>query len=299
MGERMPTEVAIQIGGTIVGKWMFEESSGALQWSRAKRSADGFVIGIPSKLHLEWRGDLQPCVSNLRVKILLQNADTELGVAYDHAVYRSARPSGECIAGLEWRGGLSALEFLEKRRNGLPPKLRFECWGQAWYAVPREGATEAVPTVAEGFYGSVNIQYPLDAWVEQIRMVGTTANILVEVPLPAQLDPPWMPILISLEEARSAITRGGEQGWRATIVAARTALEKWQEVEAPQFGPAWNPPSGNDREAWTKEQRREALRWWLHQFCHLAAHADARHWTREDAVFALATLAALVAAREP
>lgn len=29
--------------------------------------------------------------------------------------------------------------------------------------------------------------------------------------------------MISLEEARSAITRGGEQGWRATIVAARTA----------------------------------------------------------------------------
>jgi hypothetical protein len=296
------TEIPIEIGATPVGKWVFDDSAGGLHRQQARRTADGFVMPFPSRLHLRWNGDLQPYVSGLRARIRLPDDGTELGVAYDDSLYQAARPNSEPDACLEWRGSFAALDLLEKRRNGRPPRLQLECQGEVCYAKTVGGKgtlAEILRTIPVRFFGVVQVEYPLDAWVDRIRMLGRFANILVEVSVPGQAPAEWTSVLASLEEARLAITRGGESGWRAAIVAIRTALEKWKGIEEPALGPGWNPVSRPDLEEWTKDQRANALRWWLHQFCHLAAHEEARQWARADATLALSIAAALVSARDP
>lgn len=292
------TEIPIHIGNSPVGTLVFEQSAAGLQRRAAQRTAEGFLMPIPGKLHLEWNRGLQPHVSGLRACIRLQGDDTELGIASDHAVHQAARPYSDINVDLEWRGSFRALELIEMRRNhGTSPCFQFQCSGEAFYAKEIESTVfRTIPTI---FHGSVNVQYPMDAWLDRVGSLGHSANVLVEVPLPGAAPAGWDQVFGCLEEARVALIRGGETGWRGAMVAARTALEKWEGLEAAQFGPGWAAPSRPDREKWTKEQRREALRWWLYQFCHLAAHEQASHWTRSDAIVALSTLASLLSAREP
>lgn len=292
------TEIYIEISNTQVGKLIFDESAAGLLRQPARRTAEGFVMTIPTSLHLEWSRELQPCVSRIRARIQLEGDETDLGIASDDTLHQAARPRSANNVELEWRGSFAVLELIEKRRkNGLSPRFLLQCSGEAFYSKEVDGVP--LRSVSTVFHGTARVQYPIDSWLQWMGALGRTANVLVEVPLPGVAPTGWDAIFESLEEARVAIGRGGETGWRGAIVAVRTALEKWDRLEKPQFGPGWAAPPVPEREKWTKEQRREALRWWLYQFCHLAAHEQARRWAREDAVVALSVLASLVSARDP
>jgi hypothetical protein len=81
------------------------------------------------------------------------------------------------------------------------------------------------------------------------------------------------------------------------VASVRLALEKWRDVEVEDPGPGFVRPSVADREARTKRQRLDQLRWDLLQMAHQGPHTHTEMWTRDDALLMLAMLSALLAER--
>jgi hypothetical protein len=132
-----------------------------------------------------------------------------------------------------------------------------------------------------------------------LRKLGIAENVLVEVPLPGSPSPNWAGVWRGLIDARNAFEQGGSTGWKGCVTGVRLALEKWQQLEPEDKGPGWVSPSRSDREARTKKQRLDNLRWHLLQVAHLGAHTGAEDWTRDDALLMLSTLSVLLAERKP
>lgn len=132
-----------------------------------------------------------------------------------------------------------------------------------------------------------------------LRKLGIRENVLVEVPLLGSPSPDWDEVWQGLIDARTAFEHGGSTGWKGCVTGARLALEKWQQMEPEDKGPGWVAPSRADREARTKKQRLDNLRWHLLQVAHLGAHTGAENWTRDDALLLLSTLSVLLAERNP
>jgi hypothetical protein len=129
--------------------------------------------------------------------------------------------------------------------------------------------------------------------------ITTTRRFIVEIPARKDLPPAWNEISKALDEAKRHLSLGGDDGWKACVVAVRLALEKWQDLEKEDIGPGWVAPKMADRELRTKANRVDAIRWHLLQLAHLSPHSAAENWTRKDAVLAFTALAALLAERDP
>jgi hypothetical protein len=294
--------IQFSVGNRHVGKIEFQETEAALRRQWARRTPNGFVMGIPARLILTWQKEqnAQPFVSNLRARIYVDdNSGTELGTAYDSGFYRASNPQLETDLSFEWRGTMTALQALEKRRTGGPAKLRFECTGEVCWAYPQDNHSllNMFQGIPERIYGSEPVAYPVDTWAEILRNLGAIGNILVEIPLPGAAPLGWDEIYAALEEARRGLARGGEDGFKACVVAVRLALDKWNSLEAPSLGPGANTANASDRSRWTKQERIEGMRWQAIQLAHLAAHSSPEKWTRADAVLAITTLAALLGVR--
>ncbi len=291
----------ILLGNRQVGSLEFAESDAALCERGARRTADGFVLTLPVRLSLDWQKTLQPMVSNFRAHIFVDdNSSTELGVAYDPNWYTALDPRRENhpIA-LEWRGSLEALQLLERRRNGGPPKLWLEFFGEVCSSSDPRGTPPFFRGMPERIFGSVHVTYPQNTWAMFMDNLGAVGSVLVEVPVRKDFPIAWKEIYSAIDEAKRHLARGGEDGWKSCVVAVRLALEKWQALEQADLGPGWQQPNRQDKEARTKEQRADGLRWHLLQFAHLSPHSPAEQWERNDAILALAALTALVAERDP
>jgi hypothetical protein len=147
--------------------------------------------------------------------------------------------------------------------------------------------------------GYIEVSYPREVWIKMIRNLGVAENVLIEIPLPLSPKGQWDPVWKALVDARNAFEQGGSTGWKGCVTSVRLALEKWRKVDPEKPGPGWQPPKVADREAWTKTQRLDALRWYLMQTAHLGAHTGADEWSRDDALLLLSTLSALLAERKP
>lgn len=125
-----------------------------------------------------------------------------------------------------------------------------------------------------------------------LRKLGVAENVLLEIPLPTSPPAPWDEVWNALTEARDTFEHGGSTGWKGCVTAVRLALDKWRQIEEEDLGPT-------DKQARTKLQRFENLRWNLLQYAHYGPHSRADEWTRDDALLMLAALSTLLAVRKP
>lgn len=301
----MLPKIEITIGGTRVGEVAFIQDPPQLE---VLRTAAGFNLTIPANITLELADSSQPCplLSNLHGVIssaVTSGAQRELGIIRDYRLYMGASLKWSGDAHLTWSGSVSALLLFEKLRETRLPRLSIDLHGEVCWLLPNSkgrnvdrGRTRTEPRLLSG---SVDITYPTEVWVKMLRRLEIAENILVEIPLPSSPPAPWDKVWNPLREARDAFERGGTTGWKGCVSAVRLALEKWKDIEEEDMGLGWQSPPLKNREARSKRERLDNLRWHLLQCAHLAPHSGADDWSRDDALLALATLSALLAVRKP
>ena len=294
------SQVDINIGGTHVGRIIFDESPNQLT---ANRTATGFNLSIPAIVELEYTNKSNPCpmLSNLCGTISVDIAsgaemEMELGIVKDDWWYTGGKSES---AKLVWSGLISALTKYEIIRDGKSPVLKIKFHGEACWLLPNIDKTYLIRSGPYNFSDKVQITYPKEVWIKMLRGLQVAENILVEIPLTGEPPSPWDEIWKALVEARNAFEQGGTTGWKACGTAVRLALEKWQGIEKEDMGSGWKSPSPQERESRSKKQRLDNLRWHLFQCSHLAPHSGADEWSRDDALLMLSTLSALLAERKP
>ncbi len=141
-------------------------------------------------------------------------------------------------------------------------------------------------TLPARFHGSVQIGVPIHDWIQLLRGVGLSHAILFEVRPGSRMPPELVAIWKAIEDAEAELRRGGFSGWRGCVASVRHAMELWAGSQ-----PTTRPSEGDK----SIDRRLDELRVALRSFTNQAHHSTADRWTREDAVLALATAAALLA----
>ncbi|MDQ3803060.1 MAG: hypothetical protein M3416_04305 [Acidobacteriota bacterium] len=294
------------------GTITFEENPRQLH---ADRTADGFKLSIPVKIgfYTVTESAPRPMLSNLRGTVLADGSNSpkfEIGRIYSEdwfTAYSRGQDEPETIrereASLTWQGSLAELVLFEKIREGNAPQLEISLRGEFCYLLQGAHRFYGVRTEPQRFYSrsgnSARVSYPREVWNKMLQSLGVAENVLVEVPLPGNPSGDWDPVWRALIDARNYFEQGGSTGWKGCVTSVRLALEKWRGVEVEDPGPGFVRPSQADREARTKKQRLDQLRWDLLQMAHQGPHTHTEMWTRDDALLMLATLSALLAERSP
>lgn len=298
-------------GDTYVGSVTFNENPQRLY---AERTADGFRLQFPITISLRSvpQGEPLPTVSNFRGVIYagedsgphIQVGEMRMEEWHKGGIYTDPEHAGEHKREdyMVWTGSLVQLTVYEKLRDGRQPKFQIRFTGELCFLLHDNLRRHMVRTEPQQFHhrhGDLRLTYPKEVWVEMLRGLGVAENVLIEIPLPGSPSPDWDTVWRGLVDARNAFEQGGSTGWKGCVTGVRLALEKWQQIEPEDKGPGWVPPSRVDREARTKKQRLDNLRWHLLQVAHLGAHTGAEDWTRDDALLMLSTLSVLLAERKP
>jgi hypothetical protein len=312
-GGSMAHTLEIKTGrGSVIGTFAFDESPAYLQ---ASRTATGFNLRLPFSISLAsvLSGTPAPMVSDIRSVIFAgsPNQRVEIGRLFCDssyiAPYRSCDSSQKDTIQtgyMTWLGSFADLAFYNKLRDGglvqflVQPEWRlcdvFETTiGEADHMVC------TLPEWRRPSECEVVVGYSRDVWVKMLRSLNVAENVLVEIPLPVCPSSDWDGVWEGLRNARDAFEQGGSTGWKNCIMGVRLALERWQKIEKENMGPGWKAPSIQEREARTKKERFDNLRWHLYQAAHRGAHTGADEWTRDDAVLLLSMLSALLAERKP
>ena len=294
----MAANIDITLRQRSVGSWTFDEAPKEL---KARRTADGAIITLPSMLRLDWSDDALPYVTNLRATVETEDG-IELGLAtYDYS-YMASDPYGQYVIDLQWRLSFQALALFEQKRDGKPPVFILQCAAEVSHIMysqaGRRGSQlhDAPPSFIRR---RLRLGYPRDVWVHMLRELKISENVVIEIPIPAARPEPWDGVLNALLESRRCLDQGGTTGWKGAVMSLRHALEKWQAIEKEDMGPGWKKPPLEDLQARTKEQRLDNLRWHVFQVAHLAAHSPADGWTRDDALALFSMVASLLALRRP
>jgi len=286
--------VDIILGRTIIGKWEFPNASQI----PAERIGGGLMIRLPSTLTIRYSGrGPQPLASNLSMQVIVEGR--ELGIATDSGFYSAAHPQSELRISMLWRVPSSVLEQYEQMRNGGPVKFTFAVRGEICGLVDAGNGVQlrSAPEMITG--SALDVSYGREVWTSMLNAAGHGLNVLVEVPIRPAPPAPWDEIWKSLADARASFDQGGTTGWRNCVTSIRHALELWQQHEQEDHGLGWHAPSTNDRRARTAKQRLDNLRWDLLQCAHQGPHTHGDDWSREEAVFLLSSLAALLGVRNP
>lgn len=277
---------------------------------RARQTFDGLVVAFPMKVEVERPEKLAGLPMLTGVRATISAFSKEIGVAHDP---NESYPAGEHDGVLELPIPTSVVRRIETQRDGyaFELNLRVRALLQVLRMVelapdplkqeqePQERVAKRVVGEPIRVSGDVRLTVDPQVWATMLNATGLGENVFVEIPLPPRPAPEWQDVWKALRTAREALNRGGANAWKSVVTESRLALEKWAELEQPDQGPGWQAPSRPDKEARTKQQRRDNLRWHLLQCAHEAAHSHADEWTRDDAVLILSTLASLLATRKP
>ena len=284
--------------GDSVGRIDFNVEPNHLNVSR---TAAGFQMSIPGQLllHLVGRDDPQPMVSNLWGHIFTTDSsgtNVEVGQFYDNSWYSvgwSDRPGRSTSTDIRliWRGTFIEIAYFEKVREGRPPRLQLQLWGELCYLLPSQHPRHQLRTPPQRIYGNVTVTYPKEIWVQKLRSLGVLENVLVEIPLLSAPPAPWDQVWENVVAARDHFEQGGMTGWNSCVLSVRQALERWRDIEGNDTGPT-------DPTKRSKRERLNNLRQALHQCTHIWIHRD-EDPTRDDALLMLSTLSALLAERKP
>jgi hypothetical protein len=291
-------------GHSIAGSISFDEAPSKLA---VERTALGFKMLLPTKIHLRWADERLPRPVLTGMTCVVSACDSarkevELGLAVDTEWYFPAKGGQEFSGNLYWRGDFETLAWFEKQRNGKQPVLTMRVdtkVGKAIQGTGPDGYPYEVCTVPKPMSGTMSVKYPTDIWNEMVRTLGVSETIVLQIPLPGSRPAPWDLVWTYLSEARECLEKGGTTGWKGCVVAVREALKTWQTIEKEDMGQGWTVP--NQHQLWgrTKKQRLDCIRWNLLQAAHLGPHTPAEDWSRDDAILMLSGFAALLAERGP
>jgi hypothetical protein len=291
------SKIDIQLNGSeIVGSITFSTSPYA-----SGRTASGVRICIPASVRF-WppqSSQTSLLLENLAVTVFAQASDGEKEIG--NARYSETLTTANMDRPIQFMFdlGLAAIAFYERLRNGAEPKFRFHVSGAIRFLFSSGHAHHQIASTASPFHADCHVQYSRDSWTGTLRDLKVRDCILVEIPFPS--DPPneWEAVWQALRDARDSFESGGSTGWKNCVSSVRLALEKWRDFEPENQGLGWKRPDKIDLESRTKEQRMDAVRWHLMQCAHQGPHTTSEGWTRDDALLALATLTAMIAARKP
>jgi hypothetical protein len=307
----MRRDIEIEYSAKRIGWISFVENPRHLY---ATKRASGFEMRVPIIVSFSTvrKEEPLPMISNLHGDVFVRDssgASISVGrLRYDlwetGGVYYSEESSPTSVSEIDllWTGTFTDLALFEKIRDGKTPTLTMSLSGEFCFLLPTSQGRLRVRTEPQRVYtrsGYIEVRYPKETWVEMMRRLGVAKSVLVEVPLPGSPSPEWDDVWSALIDARTAFEQGGSTGWKGCVTSVRLALEKWQQHEPEDKGPGWTPPSRTEREARTKKQRLDNIRWHLLQLAHMGAHTGAEEWTRDDALLMLATLSTLLVERKP
>jgi len=298
--------------GSTVGSFAFDESPAQLHGSR---TATGFMLQLPFTITMASvvLGAPAPMVSDIKGVILAgpPNNKVEIGRLFCDSPYtagykhpNSSQQDREQTGHMIWLGSFADLAYYDKLRAGGPVQFIIRPEWRFYFAfeikIGEAGYTaHTLPEWCRPTVGEISVGYPIEVWLRMLHSLGVAENVLVEIPLPGCPSPDWDGVWEGLRNARDAFEQGGSTGWKNCIMGVRLALERWQKIEKEDRGPGWKSPTVPEREARTKKQRFDNLRWHLLQAAHHSAHTGAEEWTRDDAVLLFSTLAALLSERKP
>jgi hypothetical protein len=266
---------------------------------QALRTLDGLVLTIPGEIELHNNDQVvgKPLVLNVRAAV--SSFGEQVGIAEERGLH-----AAECKRSISLALPLAAqvLRELERRRNGgdLTLLLELEIRLCVLRSAPfvENGRQVFKPVQGEPVvdYSALTVTLEARAWANMLNATGFGENVFVEIPIPPCPGPPWDEVWRALRNARDMLNRGGTTAWKGVISECRTAMEKWRHIEADL------PPTTDDRDqrnARTWRQRLDHLRWHLHHLASDGVHGHADEYERKDAVLVLATLAGLLAVRNP
>ena len=288
--------VSISLGVENIGSIDFRHPGQSLV---ARRTASGFRLLLPALITFStpMAGKAPLLLESLSVTFSAQTDGklVEIGTGYYPQVLRTSLREHPFTFSWDWL--LPTFAFYERLRNGTEPVFQVTLSGDVRHVVGEPG--REVCSIASRFHQPGEVRYSREAWTTMMKELNLGDVVLVEIPFSP--DPPsgWVPVWDALKDARDSFEKGGTTGWKNCVASVRHALDEWRKIEAEDQGAGWQRPKQVELEARTKSQRLDALRWHLIQCAHLAPHTASRDWTREDAVFALSTLCALLDLRKP
>jgi len=280
----------LQSGQTIVGQVDFLRPPALTGY----RTWDGLAFTLPTRVSIDGpKDDSMATLANLGATVVFKGV--EVGVAHDAGLYASPEDREGSLV-LRLRADI--VRAIDRARNGLPLEFDLDIFGHL-QVLHRTGLQRPSDQRRGPHHPKVRVNYDAHAWTNLLMSTGLGDNVVVEIALPPKPGGPWDSIWDGLQRAREHLLRGGEGAWKGAIMEARQALDEWRQHEAPDQGPGWTRPPTPDLETRTREQRYDNLRWHLLQCAHDAAHSGSHTWRREDAVAVVATLASLLAIRNP
>ncbi len=270
------------------------------------RIAGGVMLWLGYSINL--RDDLHVSISGISGEIGVAKGSLPpltLGIAIDpqcHVIDTGYKfpglPTGEpqtMVRGhLRLPLSLAALETVERLRQGEPFEFTVVMRGSVFV---HDKQTKLYETCRfqVGISSGTPIQFRADRdnWIQQMRNVSPMGSILVEIPLAIDRKAPWDEVWRSLESAKANLAQGGEGGCKSCINEVRQAIEVWRKID--DFSGAKTAKEKNKRE------RLQDVANALFHYCSLSVHTDHHisHWTRADAILALASLCSLLSARDP
>jgi hypothetical protein len=262
-------------------------------FSTALKSFDIVTLGVPLQFQLEGcTGNRRWTISSFNADLIMQVGGTQklLGSGIHVGTLMPATGSNKFPVVVNIRCSPRALAQYEEARNGTSVKLRCELRGTIYGLLQldgRECLSDPSPV-----YGSVDFEFPKEAWASMLRSCGLSASVFLEIPIPstdgARLDDGYHALLDALE----AFEHGGTTAWKDSIGHIRPYLEAWgKQQPLPSAQP---PKDGSDEDRqWKLLNLRDAL----YKCCHPLVHNRKSSCTRKDAMLILNTFACLLEIR--
>jgi hypothetical protein len=189
---------------------------------------------------------------------------------------------------IDLRSTPKAIAEYERWRNGKAVDLRLKLRAQLYELEP---ATDYRRMLCQTHHVTEQEDFRIDKarWIKSLRAVGLSASLLVEIPFPIESDPNDE-ALRAISDAFAAFENGGPTAWKDCVGHIRPYLENWRNTEST---PKVEPKDGSaaDRK-WKLLNYRDAL----YKACHFWVHEAASETSRNDALLALSSFAALLKA---
>lgn len=275
---------------------------------RARQTFDGLILSLPVEVAVERPRSLAgfPIVSNVRANVSAFSKDIGVARAFDDFY-----PEGKHDSSLDLSLPAAVVRRIETERNGGSFELSMRVQAVLHVLRSVDLAPELLTPETTGrvsklvvgeparVIGDVRVTVEPQVWATMLNATGLGENVFVEIPLPPRPAPEWQDVWKALRTAREALNRGGSTAWKTAVSECRIALERWEQLEHVDHGDGGLTANRDQREARSVRQRRDALRWHVHQLAHYFQHSHAEECARDDAVIVLAALAGLLAVRKP
>ncbi|MGD0499089.1 MAG: hypothetical protein ABSC23_11695 [Bryobacteraceae bacterium] len=201
----------------------------------------------------------------------------------------SSRPNPSGFdAAVEFHCTPTALAEYERLRYGGPVELGLRLW-IAMHELEQGTAHRRILSDTEIIFTQDTLHIDKQKWINALRAVGLSVSVLVEVPFAGE-PAPDDEALKALFHAVTSFENGGPTAWKDCVGHIRPYLEIWKNREG--TAPA-EPKDGSTADRiWKLLNYRDAL----YKCCHFWVHQASAATTRDDALLALCSYAALLRA---